>query len=281
MQTYKLNNGVEIPVIGFGTWETPNDASGVEAIKYAITKAGYTHIDTAAAYRNEESVGKAIRESGVSRDRIFVTSKLWNTKRGYDNVFRAFERTLQNLQMDYLDLYLIHWPAIQTQFPDTWMQINYDTWRAMEQLYKDGKIRAIGVSNFMPHHLEPLLDKCEVVPAVNQIEVHPGYQQVEAVEYCRQKGIQVEAWSPLGRGDALVNQTIMQIAERLKKTPAQVCLRWVLDKGLLPLVKSVTPARILQNIDVFGFKLSAEDTAAIDALTDCGGMCLHPDKVKF
>ncbi len=281
MQTYKLNNGVEIPVIGFGTWETPNDASGVEAIKYAITTAGYTHIDTAAAYRNEESVGKAIRESGIARDRIFVTSKLWNTKRGYDNVFRAFERTLQNLQMDYLDLYLIHWPAIQTQFPDTWMQINYDTWRAMEQLYKDGKIRAIGVSTFMPHHLEPLLDKCEVVPAVNLIEVHPGYQQVEAVEYCKQKGIQVEAWSPLGRGDALVNQTIMQIAERLKKTPAQVCLRWVLDKGLLPLVKSVTPARILQNIDVFDFKLSEEDTATIDALTDCGGMCLHPDKVKF
>ncbi|MBR7068842.1 MAG: aldo/keto reductase [Oxalobacter sp.] len=281
MQTYKLNNGVEIPVIGFGTWETPNDASGAEAIKYAITQAGYTHIDTAAAYRNEESVGKAVRESGISRDKIFVTSKLWNTKRGYDNVFRAFERTMQNLQMDYLDLYLIHWPAIQSQYPDSWTQINYDTWRAMEQLYKDGKIRAIGVSNFMPHHLEPLLDKCDVVPAVNQIEVHPGYQQVEAVEFCKQKGILVEAWSPLGRGDALVNQTIMGIADRLGRTPAQVCLRWVLDKGLLPLVKSVTPTRILQNIDVFDFSLTEEDTKKIDALTDCGGMCLHPDKVTF
>lgn len=281
MQKYRLNNGVEIPVIGFGTWETPNDASGVEAIKYAITQAGYTHIDTAAAYRNEESVGKAIRASGIPRDKVFVTSKLWNTKRGYDNVFRAFERTLQNLQMDYLDLYLIHWPAIQTQFPDSWKKINYDTWRAMEQLYKAGKIRAIGVSNFMPHHLEPLLDRCDVVPAINQIEVHPGYQQVEAVAYCKQKGILVEAWSPLGRGDALANPTIKAIAEKLKKTPAQICLRWVLDKGLLPLVKSVTPARILQNVDVFDFQLTAEDTAAIDALTDCGGMCLHPDKVDF
>lgn len=281
MKTYKLNNGVEIPVIGFGTWETPNDASGVEAIKYAITQAGYTHIDTAAAYRNEESVGKAIRESGIPRDKIFVTSKLWNTKRGYDNVFRAFERTLQNLQMDYLDLFLIHWPAIETQFPDTWKQINYDTWRAMEQLYKAGKIRAIGVSNFMPHHLEPLLDKCSVVPAINQIEVHPGYQQAEAVAYCKEKGIQVEAWSPLGRGDALINPDIKAIAAKHNRSAAQVCLRWVLDKGLLPLVKSVTPARILQNIQVFDFELTEEETAIIDALTDCGGMCLHPDKVKF
>ncbi|MBR6000352.1 MAG: aldo/keto reductase [Oxalobacter sp.] len=281
MQTYTLNNGVKIPVIGFGTWETPNDTSGVDAILYAITQAGYTHIDTAAAYRNEESVGKAIRESGISRDKFFVTSKLWNTKRGYDNTMRAFDRTLQNLQMDYLDLYLIHWPAIETQFPDTWKQINLDTWRAMEKLYKDGRIRAIGVSNFMPHHLQPLLDACEVVPAVNQIEVHPGYQQVEAVKFCKEKGIQVEAWSPLGRGDALTDQTIMDIAARLGRTPAQVCLRWVLDKGLLPLVKSVTPSRILQNIDVFNFSLSPEDTAVIDALTDCGGMCLHPDKVKF
>ncbi len=281
MKTYKLNNGVEIPVIGFGTWETPNDASGVEAIKYAITQAGYTHIDTAAAYRNEESVGKAIRASGLPRDKVFVTSKLWNTKRGYDNVFRAFERTLQNLQMDYLDLFLIHWPAIETQFPDTWKQINYDTWRAMEQLYKAGKIRAIGVSNFMPHHLEPLLDKCDVVPAVNQIEVHPGYQQPEAVAYCKEKGIQVEAWSPLGRGDALIDPDIKAIAAKHNRSPAQVCLRWILDKGLLPLVKSVTPARILQNIQVFDFELTEEDTAIIDGLTDCGGMCLHPDKVSF
>ena len=281
MKTYKLNNGVEIPVIGFGTWETPNDASGVEAIKYAITQAGYTHIDTAAAYRNEESVGKAIRASDLPRDKVFVTSKLWNTKRGYDNVFRAFERTLQNLQMDYLDLFLIHWPAIETQFPDTWKQINYDTWRAMEQLYKAGKIRAIGVSNFMPHHLEPLLDKCDVVPAVNQIEVHPGYQQPEAVAYCKEKGIQVEAWSPLGRGDALIDPDIKAIAAKHNRSPAQVCLRWILDKGLLPLVKSVTPARILQNIQVFDFELTEEDTAIIDGLTDCGGMCLHPDKVSF
>ncbi len=281
MKTYKLNNGIEIPVIGLGTWEIPNDATGVSAIQYAITQAGYTHIDTAAAYRNEESVGKAIRASGVMRDKIFVTSKLWNTKRGYDNVFRAFERTLQNLQMDYLDLFLIHWPAIPTQFPETWKQINYDTWRAMEQLYKAGKIRAIGVSNFMPHHLKPLLDKCDVIPAINQIEYHPGYQQIEVVEFCQENGIQIEAWSPLGRGDVLINPVINQIAEKYKRTAAQVCLRWVLDKGLLPLVKSVTPARILQNIDVFDFELTAEDTANIDALTDCGGMCLHPDQVKF
>ncbi len=206
---------------------------------------------------------------------------MWNEDQGFNLTKRAFNRSLERLAIDAVDLYLIHWHAIQTQFPDSWMQINYDTWRAMEQLYKEGRIRAIGVSNFMPHHLEPLLDRCDVIPAINQIEVHPGYQQTEVVEFCKQKGILVEAWSPLGRGDALVNQTIMKIADKIKRTPAQVCLRWVLDKGLLPLVKSVTPTRILQNIDVFDFKLTAEDTATIDALTDCGGMCLHPDKVDF
>lgn len=274
----QLNNGIFIPSVGFGTWQTPDGETAVSAVKAAL-EAGYRHIDTAAIYRNEESVGQAIRESGIDRSEIFVTSKVWNKCRGYDNTMSAFERSLSKLGLDYLDLYLIHWPASPSKF-DNWKELNLGTWKAMTELYKAGKIKAIGVSNFLPHHLEPLMES-EIVPMVDQIEFHPGYMQKEAVEYCKANGIAVEAWSPLGTGKMLSNETLMRIADKYERSVAQICIRWCLQNGTIPLPKSVTPSRIKENLNVFDFIISDEDMAVIDSMEYCGGSGFHPDKVEF
>lgn len=274
----KLYNGYEIPCVGFGTWQTPDGQTAVSAVKAAI-EAGYRHIDTAAAYGNEASVGQAIRESGVSRSELFVTSKLWNTQRGYDKTIAAFEQTRKDLQLDYLDLYLIHWPASEHQFAN-WEEINYDTWRAMIELYQAGKIRAIGVSNFLPHHLVPLMESA-VKPMVNQIEFHPGQMQKSTLQYCQTNQILVEAWSPLGTGRMLSNPLLQEIAGHYQKSVAQLCIRWCLQNDVLPLPKSVTPKRIIENAQVFDFEISAEDMATIDAMPYFGGSGLHPDQVDF
>ena len=250
--TFKLSNGVEIPWVGFGTWQTPDGDTAVNAVKQALV-SGYRHIDTAAAYRNEGSVGQAIKESGVAREDIFITSKLWNEDRGYENTKKAFENTLKELGTDYLDLYLIHWPANEKQF-DNWEEINLDTWKAMTELYKEGKIKAIGVSNFMTNHLEALVDT-EVKPMVNQIEYHPGHTQDEVVDFCRKHDILVEAWSPIGSGRLLENEDLKEIAEHYGKSVAQLCIRYVLQNNVLPLPKSVTPSRIEENTDVFDFEI--------------------------
>ena len=276
--SFKLNNGIEIPCVGFGTWQTPDGETAVNSVKAAL-EAGYRHIDTAAVYGNEVSVGKALAESGIDRSEVFVTSKLWNACRGYESTFAAFEETLKKLELDYLDLYLIHWPANKLQF-ENWDQINLDSWRAMTELYKAGKIRAIGVSNFLPHHLESIV-KTEVVPAINQIEFHPGFMQKEAVDFCNAHGIVVEAWSPLGTGRMLSNETLMAIAAKYGKSVAQLCIRWCLQNGTLPLPKSVTPSRIVENTDVFDFVISDEDMATINAMEYCGGSGLNPDTVTF
>ena len=276
--TYKLNNGVEIPCVGFGTWQTPDGETAVNSVKAALA-AGYRHIDTAAVYGNEVSVGKAIKESGVAREEIFVTSKVWNACRGYETTLAAFEETLKKLELDYLDLYLIHWPANALQF-DNWDEINLETWRAMTELYRAGKIRAIGVSNFLPHHLESIV-KTDVVPAINQIEFHPGQMQKKTVEYCKAHGILVEAWSPLGTGRMLNNEQLAEIASHYGMSVAQLCIRWCLQNGTLPLPKSVTPSRIEQNTQVFEFSISDEDMAAINAMAYCGGSGLDPDAVDF
>jgi diketogulonate reductase-like aldo/keto reductase len=275
---YILNNGVAIPCVGFGTWQTPDGETAVNSVKAALA-AGYRHIDTAAIYGNEVSVGKAIAESGVAREDIFVTSKVWNKCRGYETTLAAFDETLEKLGLDYLDLYLIHWPANKTQF-ENWDEINRETWRAMTELYKAGKIRAIGVSNFLPHHLESLVAS-EVVPAINQIEFHPGQMQAETVEYCRAHGILVEAWSPLGTGRMLTNETLIEIASHYSVSVAQLCIRWCLQNGTLPLPKSVTPSRIEQNTQVFDFVISDEDMATINAMAYCGGSGHNPDTVTF
>ena len=213
---FKLSNGYEIPQVGFGTWQTPNGETAMQAVKTAL-QCGYRHIDTAAIYGNEKSVGEGIRKSGVCREDLFVTSKVWNTERGYEKTLAAFDKTLADLGLEYLDLYLIHWPANEKQF-ENWQEINKDTWRAMETLYLEGKIKFIGVSNFLVHHLEPLLAVAKIEPMINQIEFHPGQMQLNTVEFCKRNQILVEAWSPLGTGRMLSNSTLMAIAEKYQKS---------------------------------------------------------------
>ena len=233
----KLSNGVTIPGLGYGTYQTPPE-DAYRAVTDALA-VGYRHIDTAARYGNESGVGQAVKDSGLKREEVFITSKLWNTERGYDKAMAAFEKTLAELGTDYLDLYLIHWPANEKQFGQEAAALNLDTWRAFEDLYKAGKIKAIGVSNFMPNHLEALLAQAEIKPMVNQIEVHPGWPQTEAIRYCQRNDILVEAWAPLGEAAALSNPVLAKIAAKYDHTPAQVCLRWEIQQGILPLPKSV------------------------------------------
>lgn len=276
--TFKLSNGVEIPCVGFGTWQTPDGEVARDSVKAAID-AGYRHIDTAATYDNEAGVGEGIKVSGIKREDLFLTSKVWNSDRGYDKTIAGFNESLKKLDTDYLDLYLIHWPASETQFED-WDEINIDTWRAITDLYKDGKIKAIGTSNFMPHHLKSLMET-EVKPMVNQIEYHPGYRQEETVEYCKENGLLVQAWSPIGSGKLLDNGTLNAIASKYDKSVAQLCIRYVLQHDVLPLPKSVTPDRIVENTKVFDFEINEEDMAIIDEMKDISFSGVHPDTIDF
>lgn len=273
-----LMNEYKIPSLGFGTWQAENGDAAFQSVKAAL-EAGYRHIDTAAAYGNEESIGKAVKESGIDRNEIFVTSKVWNTNRGYEKTMQAFEDTMKKLDLEYLDLYLIHWPANEKQFAN-WNELNLDTWRAMIDIYKSGRVKAIGVSNFLTHHLKPLMET-EIVPMVNQIEFHPGYMQEEIVAFCKANNIVVEAWSPLGEGLMLKNELLKSIAEKYNKSVAQVCIRWCMQNGTIPLPKSVTPSRIQENREVFDFVISEEDMETINEMEYCGGSEAHPDEVDF
>lgn len=275
---YTLSNGVAIPWVGFGTWQTPDGQVAADSVKAALA-AGYRHIDTASIYKNEAGVGQGIRESGVPREEIFVTTKIWNNKRGYDKTRESVEKSLERLGLDYLDMVLIHWPAAPHRV-ENWEELNQSTWQALTDLYKEGKIRAIGVSNFKPHHLNALLE-AEVKPMVNQIELHPGMTQQETVDLCQEHGILLEAWSPLGCGRLLDHPFLAELATKYDKSVAQICIRWCLQKGFLPLPKSVTPARIQQNAQVFDFVISDEDMAAMDAMENVGWSGLDPDQVDF
>lgn len=276
---YLLSNNYKMPNIGFGTFRTPSGEETEQSVLNAI-KAGYRHIDCAAVYGNEKSVGDAIRKSGVAREELFVTSKLWNDDKGYENTLAAFNRTLEDLQLDYLDLYLIHWPIAKAS-KENWKEANSESWRALEELYNQGKIKVIGVSNFLEHHLEPLMEIAKIKPMVNQIELHPGMLQEEIVEFCKKHNILVEAWAPFSNGQVLNNPVLKEIANKYEKTVAQLTLRWIMQKDIVPLPKSVTPERIKSNLQVFDFEISAQDVEIIDRLTDCGGSGLHPDKVDF
>jgi diketogulonate reductase-like aldo/keto reductase len=269
--TITLNNGVAMPQLGFGVFQVP-DAEATDAVTTAL-RAGYRSIDTAALYRNESGVGRAIAQSGLRRDELFVTSKVWNSDQGYDSTLRAYDASLSRLGLDFLDLYLIHWPTPKRgRYPETW--------RALEKLLGDGRVRAIGVSNFRPAHLQRLFDEFDVVPAVNQVELHPRLQQPELREFDAAHGIATEAWAPLAQSVVLDDPVLSAIAQRLGVTTAQVVLRWHLQIGNVVIPKSVTPARIVANIDLFGFELSDEDMKQIADLDRGRRIGADPEQVN-
>ncbi|MGO4783712.1 aldo/keto reductase [Cryobacterium sp. W22_MBD10_FK3] len=268
--TIALNSGVEIPQLGFGVFQVPDDET--TAAVTAALAAGYRSIDTAAIYGNEAGVGRALAASGIPRDELFITTKLWNSDQGFASTIAAYEASLAALGLDYVDLYLIHWPAPAN---DTYVE----SWRAMEQLLADGRVRAIGVSNFAPEHLERLAQTARIVPAVNQVELHPRLSQAEVRAANKARGIVTEAWSPLAQGGLLADAVIADVAARAGRSPAQVILRWHLQQGRIAIPKSVTPCRIIENLAVFDFDLSPADLLLIDGLnTDSR---IGPDPVEF
>jgi diketogulonate reductase-like aldo/keto reductase len=267
----RLNNGVEMPWLGLGVFRA-EDGKEVENAVVAALKHGYRSIDTASVYQNEQGVGTGIKNSGVPREEVFLTSKVWNSDQGYKTTMKAFEESLDRLQTDYLDLYLIHWPK---------GKLSLETWKALEELYEKGLIRAIGVSNFLEHHLKDLLAGCNVVPAVNQIEFHPELIQPQLLEYCKEKGIQPEAWSPIMKGKVLNIPVLQALAAKYQKTPVQIVLRWDIQKGVVTIPKSVKPERIVANADIFDFEITDEDMAKIDRLDKNGRIGFHPDEVPF
>lgn len=277
--TYKLNDGHEIPVVGFGTWQMDNDENTTNIVKQAI-KEGYTHIDTAAVYGNEEAVGKGIRESGVNRSELFVTTKLWNDAHGYEEAKVAIDESLERLGLDYVDLYLIHWPNPK-EHRDNWQEANLGAWRAMEEAVETGKVRSIGVSNFHERHLTPLLEEAKIKPVINQIFLNPSDQQPEIVAFNEQHDILSEAYSPLGTGKVFEIEDLADLAKKYAKTIAQVVLRWSLQKGYLPLPKTSTPERVPENADLFDFEISEEDMERISALKGQAGTAKNPDEVDF
>ncbi|MEJ9229968.1 aldo/keto reductase [Peribacillus butanolivorans] len=270
-ETITLHNGLKMPQLGFGVFKVKNGSETVESVKKAI-EVGYRSIDTAAVYENEEGVGQAIRESGISREELFITSKVWNTDQGYETTLQAFDDSLKRLGLEYLDLYLIHWPG-----KDKYLE----TWKALEKLYNEGKVKSIGVSNFHVHHLEKLLANSEIKPVVNQIELHPLLTQVEIRDYCEKHDIKVEAWSPLGRGSLIEEPTINHIAKKHGKSSAQVLIRWHLQHEIVVIPKSITPSRIEENAQVFDFSLSLNEMNQIDVLNKNERFGSNPDEILF
>ncbi len=264
--TFELHNGVKMPYFGLGVFLTEDGEEVINAVKVAI-EVGYRHFDTAAMYLNEEGLGKAIQESDIDRSELFITSKVWNTDQGFENTIAAFNDSLTRLNLDYLDLYLIHWPL---------MDKTKGTWQALEQLYKDGKVRAIGVSNFLENHIEDLLKNAEVVPMVNQVEFHPLLVQQGLIDYCKGHKIQYESWSPLIKGKVVNIDLLKEIGNKYGKSAVQVALRWDLQKGVITIPKSVRKDRIISNADIFDFELSPDEMSRIDGLDNNERVGLDP-----
>lgn len=284
--TFTLSNGNKIPCLGFGTWIP--DISQAERVINDALEAGYRLFDTASQYGSERTLGKVLKDNGVKRDEVFLSSKMWMDEMGYKETKEALERSMDRLQVDYLDMYLIHWPrhpenyTYWPRYPKedghaNWKELDLETWRALEEAYEEGKIKNIGVSNFMPHHLENIVDNCRIRPVVNQMEMHTLYMQEYALEYCRKENIFVEASAPLGRMRAFENSFISAMAEKYHVTVAQLCIRYLLQRGLTPLPKSTNTQRIFNNADVFGFEIEHEDMHMLTCLPSNGGINEHPD----
>ncbi|RHQ97745.1 aldo/keto reductase [Peptoclostridium sp. AF21-18] len=270
-----LSNGVKMPNLAFGTFKV-NEGDDVQIILDAIN-VGYRHFDTAAFYNTEEALGKAIKKSGIPREEFFITTKVWKTCMGYEGAKKSFEESLEKLDMDYVDLLLIHWPRPDEK--SDWKKLDIETWKAFEEIYKEGRAKAIGVSNFLNHHMQNILDNCEVVPMVNQIEFHPGYIQKDVVDFDKEHGIVVEAWSPLGRERVFKDELLNKLAQKYGKSVAQICLAFALQMDVVPLPKSSSAERMKQNMDI-DFELEKEDFEKIVNMEEMGWSGLDPDKFQ-
>ena len=271
---FKLNNDMKIPCVGFGTYKAAEGNNG-EVLKTAI-EAGYRYFDTASFYQTEDFLGQAIRESNLPREDFFLVSKMWKDEMGYQQTKDALEKSLKRLGTDYLDIYLIHWPRPSADC-ENWKELDLETWRAMEELQKEGKIRGLGLSNFLPHHIKNILENGTVKPVVNQLELHPGYMQQAAVQYCKEHGIQMQAWSPIGRRRILEDGLILELAGKYQVSPAQLCLRFLLQNDIIPLPKSSSMERMKQNMDLFHFEISEEDVSRLATMPQAGWSGEHPD----
>lgn len=271
---YELSNGVKVPCMGFGTYKAAEgDDTGI--IKTAI-EAGYRYFDTASFYGNEACIAKALREMEIKREDVFLTSKAWKTQMGYDKIRQAFSESLERLETDYLDLFLIHWPLPEVGYSD-WKKLDIETWRALEELYQEGKVRAIGVSNFLAHHLDNLMEHSTVKPMVDQIEFHPGYTQEITLRYCQENDILVQAWSPLGKTRVLEYPLLLELAGKYGVSTAQLCIRYAIQRGVVPLPKASSGERMKENQNVFGFEISREDMYRIGTMQPVGWSGEHPD----
>lgn len=273
MKTLTLSNGLTIPAIGFGTYK----ASFPEIL--TALNEGYRYFDTASFYGNESEIAEALERSGINRREVFIASKVWKTDMGYDGTLKAFSRTLENLRSDYVDVYMIHWPRPDLELED-WKGLDIETWRAMEELYAEGKIRALGLSNFLPYHAENIFAECRVKPSVAQLEFHAGYMQLSAVEYYRSRGVQVQAWSPIGRGRVLNDELVAELAVKYGVTRGQLCLRFCVQEGVMPLPKASTPERMRENLSCFEFEIDDEDMMRLENMPGLGWSGEHPDRAR-
>lgn len=274
-----LSNGVQMPGIGFGTWQVPTDSTLENAVSAAL-KLGYRFFDTAQIYGNASAIGRGVLLSDLPRAEIFISSKIWTSHRSYDGVMRAFTDIIEQLKTTYLDQLLIHWPATQGE-PMIWQSQNAGTWRALEDLYEQSAVKVIGVSNFLPHHLVPLLARARIRPMVNQLEIHPGYPQFAAVNFCFKQNIAVQAWSPLGRGGLTHHPLLIELGEKYGVSPALIALRWSLQHGFIPVVKALDAEHMKSNLDAFGLTLEDEDMTRLDTMQQVAFSGLHPDTVTF
>lgn len=273
---FTLNNGMEIPVMGFGTFRDGNPNCDAKAMVLTAIEAGYRYFDTASLYGTEKALGEAIKESGIPREEFFIVTKLWTDELGYENAKVACKESLERLQMDYLDLYLIHWPR-QDEVSDNWKALDIETWKALEELVDEGKTKGIGLSNFLPHHIENLKTVWRIKPVVNQLEIHPGYSQEAALAYCKEEKIQVQAWSPLGRNRILQDSFMLELAKKYDVTVAKICLRFLFQKNIIPLPKASKIERMKENQDIFSFEISKEDMWRLETMPQNLWLGEHPD----